>query len=286
MTQINLRKNSKKILKTMLNTSRRSYVRAFRSFDTADFRDALRDLGVATGQALMVHSSYDAFEGFTGKPTDVLATLEDLVGREGTILMPSMPFDGTAVAYVRSGKITDIGRTPSRMGMLTELFRRQKGTLRSLHPTHPILARGAKAAAMLADHARATTPCGAYSPFAKLVEEHGKVLLLGTDIESMTLFHYLEELFEDRLDPSPFTTEFFDAQVKSGSDVATVRTRLFDMTLSRRRAILPLLPALRRSGGCASGRVGTVDLLLVDAGAATAAFASCLEKGINFYAER
>lgn len=283
MTYIDIRKNSKKLIKGMLNASRRSYVRTFHTFDAAALKDALRRLGVAPGQAVMVHSSYNAFEGFAGKPSDVISVLEELVGPEGTILMPSMPFDGTAIGYVQSGKVTDVARTPSRMGLLTELFRRQKGTLRSVHPTHPILARGAKAAAMIADHPRATSPCGAYSPFARLLEENGKILLLGTSIEAMTFFHYLEELFEGRLDPSPLTSEFFEVPVRNGAETITVKTRLYDMTLSRRRSTLPLLPELRGLGGCTSGKVGVVQLLLIDAGAARDAFERALEKGISFY---
>jgi aminoglycoside 3-N-acetyltransferase len=193
-----------------------------------------------------------------------------------------MPFNGTAMDYVTSGKVTDIARTPSRMGMLTEVFRRQKGTLRSVHPTHPVLARGAKASTMLADHSRATTPCGAHSPFAKLLEEHGQILLLGTDIEAMTFFHYLEERFEDALKPSPFTSEVFEIPVKNDVETVTVKTRLFDAAMSRRRSTLPLLPELKRHRGCTSGRVGILQLLLIDAGAAEAAFARSLDKGLRF----
>src|SRR5262245_32060083 len=163
------------------------------------FRKALQDLGVKHGDTLMVHSAYDSFHGFSGKPIEVLEMLEDLVALEGTLLMPSMPFTGTAVDYVRSGAITDIARTPSRMGLLTEIFRRQSGTIRIVSPPHPVLARGLQAVAMIQDHETAKSPCGAGSPFEKLLEASGKILFLGTSIETMTFFHYLEERFEDRL---------------------------------------------------------------------------------------
>ena len=283
MTPLNVLKRSKKLVKRLLVASRRNYVETFHAFDAVALEEALRKLGVAQGQAVLVHSSFSAFEGFSDKPSDIVEALENLVGSGGTILMPSLPFTETAINYVRSGKITDIMKTPSRNGLLTEVFRRQKGTLRSLHPTHPVLARGARATAMLAGHCQATTPCGEESPFAKLLEENGKILFLGTSIETMTFFHYLEERYEDRLDPSPFSAEIFEIQVKNGTETVMVKTRLFDTKLSRCRSVMPLLPELQRLGGCTPGKVGVLQLLLIDAVAARDAFERCLENEIRFY---
>src|SRR5262245_10853751 len=178
------------------------------------FRKALQDLGVKHGDTIMVHSAYDSFRGFSGKPIEVLEMLEELVSLEGTLLMPSMPFTGTAVDYVRSGAVTDIARTPSHMGLLTEIFRSQSGTNRSVRPTHSVLALGVRCIAMIQDHTTAKSPCGAGSPFEKLLEADGKILFLGTSIETMTFFHYLEERFEDRLTVSPFTSEMFVGRVR------------------------------------------------------------------------
>lgn len=37
-------------------------------------------LGVVRGDTALVHRSFDAFEGFQGKPTDVIAVLQGVVG--------------------------------------------------------------------------------------------------------------------------------------------------------------------------------------------------------------
>lgn len=283
MVQGDILKKTKTLIKRSRYALRTSYMNTFYAFDTMQLKDALRTVGVGQGQIVLAHSSFDAFEGFQGKASSVVETLEELLGPEGTLLMPSLPFGGTAIDYIQSGKITDIARTPSRNGLLTELFRRQKGTLRSIHPTHPVLARGKRAEFMLAEHERATTPCGEHSPFAKLLEVSGKILLLGTDIETMTFFHHLEERFESRLEHSPFTTEVFDTEVKVGGELKTVQTRLFDKDLSIRRSTKPLLPELQRLNGIASAKVGRVEMSLIDAGSACKAFEACLDSGKNFY---
>jgi aminoglycoside 3-N-acetyltransferase len=273
----------KQTAKTLLRDAHDSYVKFFHAFSEEMLRKALLDLGVQQGDILLVHSAYHAFRGFTGKPTGVLQVLEGLIGPAGTLLMPSIPFTGTAVDYVRSGAITDIARTPSRMGLLTEVFRRQAGTLRSVSPTHPILARGLKAQAMIAGHASVKTPCGAGSPFEKLLEGDGKILFLGTSIDAMTFFHYLEERFEDRLAISPFTSEVFAGQVRLESKVLCISTRLFEPNLSRRRSVQVMLPELRRTGGIKESKIGVVPLALVKAAAARDAFASIVERKESFY---
>lgn len=261
------------------------YARTVHGFDAAALCASLR-LAIAPGDTVFVHSAFNAFHGFSGKPSEVLEGLEALVGVEGTVLMPSLPFSGSALTYVQSGAITDIARSPSRTGLLTELFRRQKGTLRSVHPTHPVLARGARAAAMIDGHLHAGSPCGAGSPFERLLESNGKILFLGVDIRSMTFFHYLEERFESQIVPSPFTADVFDVPVRAGGETLTARTRLYNRELSGRRHIAILLPELRRNDGIRTGNVGLLQWMVVGTRAAERAFKAILDAGKTFYDRR
>jgi aminoglycoside 3-N-acetyltransferase len=277
----------KRFVKGLLRRLRLFRVRTFHSFDVKALRRALSEIGVARGDTLLVHSGYDAFTGFTGKPADVITVLEEMIGPHGTILMPSMPFNGTAIEYLRSGAITDIARTPSRMGLLTEIFRRQKGTIRSVHPTHPVLARGASATYLTAGHENAPSPCGTGSPFAKLLETDGKILFLGTSIDTMTFFHNLEERYENRLHPSPLTEEIFPVEVRDAAGrTIIVKTRLFEPAVSRRRRIEIMLPELRRRQDFRTARVGLLSIYLVKSSSVRDAFEATLTKGMSFYAER
>jgi aminoglycoside 3-N-acetyltransferase len=273
------------LAKRVLKTLKSRYTDAFCSFGPGDFARALRVLGTNYGDTLMVHCAYDAFAGFTGKPSDVITTLEEVIGGDGTLLMPSMPFTGTAVDYIRSGAVTDISRSPSRMGVVSEVFRRQTGTIRSVSATHPVLARGAEAERMVSGHEHASTPCGAHSPYAKLLEVNGKTLLLGTSIETMTFFHYLEEEFEHRLSASPLTSEFFAAPVRVNGEVLNIRTRLFEPRLSRRRRISIMLPQLERLNGISNHKVGRLRMSLIGTKAARDAFEAVLKQGLSFYDE-
>ena len=271
-------------LKMGLKTLRRRHAETFRSFTPDDLRRALRDLGVGAAPALMVHSSFDAFTGFTGKPTDILAALRDVIGANALLMLPTLPFDGAAVTYARENPVTDLKRAPSRMGLLTELFRRSPGVVRSTHPTHPIAISGPDAAAIGARHANAATPCGRSSPFEELDKRKGAILFLGTDLSTMTFFHYAEEVFESRLPESPFTSEVFDLACREpGGALIPVRTRLFDPALSRRRNILKLLPQFEAAGAVRRGQVGNVTLTLLRAAPVLAVIGELAGQGVYGY---
>ncbi len=165
-----------------------------------------------------------------------------------------------------SSWLFDVRRTPSRMGLLTELFRRSAGVLRSVHPTHPVAAWGRDAAALVEGHHAARTPCGEGSPYARLLERRGKILLMGTGIGVLTFFHTIEELLEQKLPVSPFTEEVFHLQSRddSGNIVAT-HTRLFEPGVSKRRNLDKLVPELRQRGAWREQRTGRLQLIALDA---------------------
>lgn len=277
-------KAGKIAVKKQLKLWRQYYARTFHSFTPADLLQRVRALGVASGDMLLVHSSYDAFAGFTGKPSDVVAVLQDAVGDDGALLMPTMAFVGTAVEYVRTGPMFDVARTPSRMGLVTEVFRRTPGVLRSVHPTHPVAVWGRDAQRIIADHHRATTPCGAGSPFARLLERQGKILLLGAEIESLTFFHTVEEMLETRFPMSPFTIEVFDLTSKGpGGALVHTQTRLFEPAVSRRRNLAKLGLALRKRAAIRDARIGRLSMALIGTHDVVSAVADLADRGIYCY---
>jgi aminoglycoside 3-N-acetyltransferase len=253
-------------LKSCLKRARIAWVKRFRSFDSADLLKLLERVGVRTGQVIIVHSSFDQFEGFRGKPYEIIRVLQQAVGSTGAILMPTIPFTGSALDYVAGAPIFDVRKTPSKMGLITELFRRSPGVIRSLHPTHSVAAWGARAAELIGDHPHAATPCGVGSPFAKLIEHDGKILLLGIGIAAMTFYHTVEELIESDLPFSPFTEERFTLKSKdSDGSIVTITTRLYDRLSSRRRNLQKLIPVLRQRGAWRSERIGVLETTLLDA---------------------
>jgi aminoglycoside 3-N-acetyltransferase len=236
------------------------------SFDVPQLSEGLQALGVSTGAVLLVHTSFDAFRAFQGRPTDVVAALQALVGPEGAILMPTMPFSGTAIEWARANPTVDLRCAPSRMGLVSEVFRRMPNVVRSIHPTHPVAAWGSCARELIAEHWRATTPCGAGSPYHRLLECNGLVVLLGADISSLTFFHTAEAMLADGWPRSPFTREMYRLTTLAADGTAYItQTRLFDPAVSRRRNLRKLLPELIARRAWKLLRVGRLSISAVRA---------------------
>ena len=274
----------RQVVKRWVTRGRTWVVRRFFPFTRDDLAAALRRCGLDRGDMVLVHSSWDRFEGFRGSPTDIIGALQSIVGDAGTVLMPTQPFTGTAVGHARANPILDLRRTPSRMGLVSELFRRMPGTVRSVHPTHPVAAAGKDAESVCAHHRHASTPCGEHSPYAELSRRNGKILLLGTGIDVLTFYHYIEELLESELPTSPFTAETFALQTRlpDGTLVAT-STRLFEPAVSRRRVLSRLIPVLKQQNAWRTTHVGRLDVVLLDCRDVITAVRNLANKGIYCY---
>jgi aminoglycoside 3-N-acetyltransferase len=287
------------LLRTMLDwlpTPAKSYLRKYyylarstyysycRPFTPADLLATVREVGLCSGDVVLVHSSFAKFLGFRGTAQDVIRTLQRAVGPHGTLMMPTLSFSGSALAYVRQAKFADLARSPSKVGLLSEIFRRSEGVVRSHHPTHSVAVWGAEAGYLVQGHHLAATPCGRGTPFFRLWEKGGKILLLGVDISPLTFFHCVEELIENVMPFSPFTVEVFAIRFPvDGNLVETAPMRLYDPDVSSRRNLGVLEQALRRNHAWHQRRLGSLQITLLNAADVLCTTKSLASKGIYCY---
>jgi aminoglycoside 3-N-acetyltransferase len=166
-----------------------------RTLSETAFIALLREIGFTNGATVLVHSSMDDISRRVPSMTAarVIKVLQELVGPEGTIVMPTFPFRGKQLHYVEKGQAFDVLRTPSQVGLITEVFRRLPGVGRSLHPTHPFAAWGKHAEDLLSTHDLGGT-FGENSPIFRLQDYNGLVVGLGTGLrDSFTILHVAEE---------------------------------------------------------------------------------------------
>lgn len=162
--------------------------------DTASCRDRiaadLGGLGVQSGDAVLMHSSFKSLGAVPGGIETLVLGLLQAVGPGGAALMP-------ALSYLQEPRqVHDARNTSACVGAVPEYFRLRPGTRRSLHPTHSVCGVGAGAEALLAGHEKDSTPCGPNSPFRKLMDAGGKVILLGCGLKPNTTMHAIEEYVE------------------------------------------------------------------------------------------
>ncbi len=146
-----------------------------------------RAIGVAPGDTLLVHSSYKSFGGVEGGPQAVIDALLEVLTPEGTLIMPNFNFDFC------KGKPWDVRETPSKMGYMTELVRKDPRAKRVFHPIYSFAVIGKHAEFLTAEQYESSY--GKNSVFGKLRELDGKIMVVGLSYnDSMTFFHHIEEM--------------------------------------------------------------------------------------------
>ena len=163
----------------------------------------LRALGVRPGGALMVHARVSALGWVVGGTGAVVLALLDALGPDGTLMayagweddpfgLDGWPAEWRA-AYEAEWPPFDSATAEAvhANGRLPERIRTWPGTVRSRQPEAGMVALGARAEWMVADHPWADA-YGAGSPLAKLVEADGQVLMLGAPLDTLTLLHHAE----------------------------------------------------------------------------------------------
>jgi aminoglycoside 3-N-acetyltransferase len=252
-------------LKARLLAARRTVVRLLLSYDDRGLRRVLQDLGIRPGDSVMLHSAFSRDHGFRGSAETLTNVFLDALGPDGHLLMVSLPYRSSSLQYLQNLKQFDVRRTPSMMGLVSEFFRRRPGVRRSLHPTHPVLVHGPRAAWFVEAHPTCRHPCGPDSPFDRLAAVDGKAVFFNVPFATYTFFHYLEHLVAPRLPFPLYTGEPFDVPVVDEEGrPRTVTTHVFAAEAIRRRRFPVLEDALRRRGHIRERRIGATRIQSVN----------------------
>jgi aminoglycoside 3-N-acetyltransferase len=148
-----------------------------------EFVEQLQQVGLCAGDHVLVHSSLRKVGPIDGGADALLDALLEVVGRDGTVAVPS--FHGTRPC---PQPCFDESKTPGKTGILGERLRSRPEALRSIHPSHSLVATGPRAAEFLDDHLRVEA-VGIGSPFDRLAKAGGLVLLIGLTHQLNTTIH-------------------------------------------------------------------------------------------------
>jgi aminoglycoside 3-N-acetyltransferase len=243
------------------------FVKIFLSYDDIAFCHALKTLGISANDSVMVHSSWNPRNGFKGRPIDMINAIKSVVGTKGLISMPSLTYQNeSSKAFLMRNQLMDVRRSPSKMGLLSEVFRRGKNVYRSLSPTHPMLAWGDKAEWFVSDHDKAISPFGQESPFDKLLQLKGKILLIDATFSTITFTHFLEDRIASFL---PFPLYEKEAIVGTVADyegnVKQVAVKVLSEEANKRRKEQILISELERNKLIKKIKIGNTRLSIIDA---------------------
>jgi aminoglycoside 3-N-acetyltransferase len=137
---------------------------------------------------LLVHSSYKSIGEVEGRADTVLDALSEYM-KDGLLVLPTHTWK-----YINAeNPIYSVKDSPTNIGILTELFRKREGVIRSAHPTHSVAALGKDAVSFTKDDHKFDTPCARGSSWGKLFDRDAQIMLIGVDLRRNTYIHGIEE---------------------------------------------------------------------------------------------
>jgi aminoglycoside 3-N-acetyltransferase len=241
-----------------------------------DLIDQIKNIGVDKGDHLLVHCSLSKIGYINGGALTLIEALLDAVGPEGTLLMPAFPAKGRNKDYLLEKAVFEVNNTPSQMGVTSETFRKMPVVKRSFHPTDSVCALGKEADYFTNTHFGNITPYNEFSPFRKLCNKHGKILMIGTTLNgACTNLHTLEDavvfkypVYDDQI--------FIVKMIDHHGAIHTMETKVHNPVWSAKRNCDALKPLFEKEQVLINGKIGEAKCMLIDAN-------KMLEVMIDFY---
>lgn len=170
------------------------------NYNKQQLKGQLESMGLKGDETILIHSSMKAIGAVDGGADTVLDAWMEYF-KDGLLLLPTH----TWKTVNADNPVYNPQTTPSCVGLLTNMFMKREGVIRSLHPTHSMSGYGKNAAEYLAGEEYNNTPCTPGGCYDRLKEVGGKVLLVGVGHERNTYIHSVEEVLNvpNRLSDMP-----------------------------------------------------------------------------------
>lgn len=145
----------------------------------------MRQVGLTPGDNVLIHSAVQYLGYPEGGVGVYLEAIQDVLA-EGTIAVPTFNFD-----FARSQAYDPLESPSQSMGVFSEFIRKHPGALRTLHPMQSLVFLGPLAADLASRNTPSAFDTG--SAFEGMLDFGFKLLLLGADIQSVSMVHYCEQ---------------------------------------------------------------------------------------------
>ncbi len=148
----------------------------------------IEKMGIAHTDTVLVHSSRKAVGPVEGGTDTILDAFMEYM-QEGLLIFPTHTWKNITF----ENNMYDYKTEPSCVGLLSNLFIKREGVIRSLHPTHSVAAAGKDAVEYVSGEEKVGSPCAREGCWGKLLDRNAKILFLGSGVACNTYLHGVEE---------------------------------------------------------------------------------------------
>ena len=168
-----------------------------------DVHALLRSFGIGAADTVLMHTSMRAIGSVEGGCDGLIDGFISYL-TEGLFLIPTHTWANVG----RKNPVFDVRSTEPCIGALPSVAAKRSDGVRSLHPTHSLVAFGKGGERFVGGEEKATSPCPPGGCWARLYEERARILLVGVGLNRNTYIHAVDERIglPGRLrDPIPLT---------------------------------------------------------------------------------
>ena len=141
-------------------------------YNYEDLIKQIEKMGIKPSDTVIIHSSMKSIGDVDGGADTVIDAFKDYLAEEGLLLIPTLTYKET-----RKTLLFDVENTVPCIGIIPTLAIKRKDGIRSINPTHSIMAFGKKAKEYV----------------DRLADVNAKILLIGVGQERNTFIHAIDE---------------------------------------------------------------------------------------------
>jgi len=233
---------------------------------------------------VIIHSSTSnigKIEGNAVQLTELIISKMD--SNKHTLLAPALPFLGSMKEYLDSLEEFDLASAKNAMGNISNMIMKKEGCKRSLHPTHSVIAIGKNSDFYTTNHELCSTPFCQESPYYKLTQNNGKILMFGVNLNSVTNFHVYEDILGEFLPVNVYTSKNYQIPCTDDNVKIVVTTKAHNPFLSAKRDCERARKHLINNGYVQTYEIGDSEISLLDAKGLTITLFEMLLVGESIY---
>lgn len=233
---------------------------------------------------LIIHSSTSnigKIEGGAKQLTDLILSKIDLTSH--TLLAAALPFLGSQKEYLDGLESFDLQNAKNAMGNISNMILKKESCKRSFHPTHSVIAIGKDAEYYVENHEKCKTPFCGDSPYSKITQKNGKILMFGVNLNSVTNFHVYEDMLGEYLPFDIYTNKVYKIDSKNNDQNVTIELKAHNPLLSAKRDCERARKYLIKNGYIETYKLGDSEVSLLDAKGLTVTLLKMLLEGDSIY---
>ncbi|PUU93679.1 AAC(3) family N-acetyltransferase [Halanaerobium sp.] len=237
-----------------------------------------KEIGIDPEGTLLVHSSMKSVGEVEGRADTVIDAFMDYM-KDGLLVFPAHSWSEEN----NEDNIFNPKTEKSCVGILTNIFRKREGVLRSLHPTHSLAAYGKDAEEFISGEEKVDTPCPRNGCYGKLYDRNAQILFLGCTLKSNTFIHGVEEWNQipNRLGEKPVEYKIITGDKIIKAPVHPHQAPVKDVSKNYDKLREPLL----EKNICRTGKIGDAESYLCQAKEMADLTSTFLQKNQDLFLE-